>query len=218
MKKRGSRWLRALALVSLQVSATDLSTQLDQFFTARNGQQGASVKVVIKTPQAQWPPCANPQFALPGNGRLWGMMSVAADCGQNRRYIQVQVQVTGSYVVASRWMARGTPVRSEDLKVVTGRVDTLPARTAMTEEEIIDAITLRDIMPDQPVTLMMVRQPWRVKAGQEVRVMAAGEGFTVTSTGRAINNAATARTVRVRMSSGEIVSGKVDAAGMVIIH
>ncbi|WP_034946337.1 flagellar basal body P-ring formation chaperone FlgA, partial [Erwinia oleae] len=77
--------------------------------------------------------------------------------------------------------------------------------------------TLRDITPGQPVTLMMVRQPWRVKAGQNVVVTASGEGFNISSEGRAMNNATATQPVRVRMNSGQIVSGKVAPDGNILI-
>lgn len=217
MKKLTTLCIALLTLVSLQASAADLTAQLTQFFKARNGQTGDGVAVVVKTPQAQWPACDNPQFSLPGNARLWGMISVAANCDQSRRYLQVEVQVSGEYVVATRAITRGTAVTADDVKMVKGRLDKLPARSALSLEEVVDAISQRDIMPDQPVTLMMVRQPWRVKTGQTVMVTASGEGFAITSEGRAMNNAAAAQSVRVRMSSGQIVSGKVDADGKILI-
>ncbi|WLS77470.1 flagellar basal body P-ring formation chaperone FlgA [Erwinia pyri] len=209
-----------LVLMSLSASAADLTAQLNQFFKARYGETGQSadtLSVVVKTPQSQWPECEAPQFSLPGNSRIWGNMSVAANCDQNRRYIQVQVQVTGDYIVAARPVTRGGTITAEDIKIQHGRLDTLPARTVMSAEQIADAVTLRDIVPGQPLTLMMVRQPWRVKAGQNVTVTASGGGFSVSSEGRAMNNATAAQLVRVRMSSGQIVSGKVGADGIILI-
>lgn len=209
-----------LSLVTLSASATSLTDQLNQFFKMRYGESGQNADtlvVVVKTPQTQWPACDTPQFSLPGNSRMWGNMSVAANCGQNRRYLQIEVQVTGNYIVAARQVARGSAIAAADLKVQRGRLDTLPARTVMTAAEVTDAVTLRDIVPGQPVTLMMVRQPWRVKAGQNVTVIASGEGFNISSEGRAMNNATSTQPVRVRMNSGQIVSGKVAADGNILI-
>ncbi|KGT95600.1 flagellar basal body P-ring biosynthesis protein FlgA [Erwinia typographi] len=209
-----------LGLVTLSASAGDLTAQLNQFFQSRYGETGQNadtLSVVVKTPQSQWPDCPAPQFSLPGNSRMWGNISVAANCDQNRRYLQVQVQVTGNYIVATRQIPRGGTLTAADVKIERGRLDTLPARTVMSALEIADAVTLRDIMPGQPVTLMMVRQPWRVKAGQNVTVTANGGGFSVSSEGRAMNNATAAQLVRVRMSSGQIVSGKVGTDGNILI-
>lgn len=220
MRGMTALWVSLLGLVTLSASAGDLTAQLNQFFKSRYGETGQNadtLSVVVKTPQSQWPDCAAPQFSLPGNSRMWGNMSVAANCDQNRRYIQVQVQMTGDYLVAARRVIRGGTLTADDVKIQRGRLDTLPARTVMSAEEVTDAVALRDIIPGQPLTLMMVRQPWRVKAGQNVTVTANGGGFSISSEGRAMNNATTAQLVRVRMSSGQIVSGKVGADGIILI-
>ena len=64
----------------------------------------------------------------------------------------------------------------------------------------------------------MVRQSWRVKAGQKVVVVAQGEGFSINSEGQALNNAAVAQNARVRMPSGQVVSGEVGADGNILIN
>ncbi|MBP2170938.1 flagella basal body P-ring formation protein FlgA [Erwinia toletana] len=204
-------------LFSLQLQAADLTAQLTQFFQARDAAHAKGMQVVLRTPTAQWPQCETPQFSLPGNSRLWGNISVAANCGQERRYLQVQVQVTGDYVVAARQITRGSAVSAADLTIKRGRLDTLPSRAVVDPLEATDAITVRDILPGQPITLSMVRQPWRVKAGQNVMVIAQGDGFNASGEGRAMNNATAAQAVRVRMGNGQIVSGKVDADGNILI-
>ncbi|NKG31800.1 flagellar basal body P-ring formation protein FlgA [Erwinia rhapontici] len=209
-----------LALISVSASAVDLNAQLNEFFKNRYGQSGQSadnLTVVVKTPQTMWPACEQPQFSLPGNSRMWGNISVAANCDQNRRYIQVQVQVSGQYLVATRQVPRGATISASDMRMEQGRLDTLPARTLTSPADAVGAIALRDINPGQPVTLMMMRQPWRVKAGQMVTVTASGEGFNISSEGKALNNATSTQPVRVRMSSGQIVMGKVDANGNILI-
>jgi flagella basal body P-ring formation protein FlgA len=64
----------------------------------------------------------------------------------------------------------------------------------------------------------MVRQAWRIKAGQRVQVVASGDGFSVNSEGQAMNNAAVAQNARVRMASGQIVSGTVNSDGNILIN
>ncbi|WP_168393338.1 flagellar basal body P-ring formation chaperone FlgA [Erwinia amylovora] len=209
-----------LSLLSATASAGDLTAQLSQFFESRYQQNGAStdnLKVVVKTAKSMWPACENPQFLLPANSRMWGYISVAANCEQNRRYIQVQLQVTGSYLVANRQLSQGEAISASDVRIEHGRLDALPARTLLNSDDATGAIVLRAIMPGQPVTMMMMRQPWRVKAGQAVTVYASGEGFTIHSEGKAMDNAAAMQSVRVRMNSGQIVTGKIDADGNILI-
>ncbi len=213
-------FLIGLGLVTMSVSAADLTVRLTDFFKTRYGENGKSadtLTVVVKTPQTQWPTCEAPQFSLPGNSRMWGNISVAANCDQNRRYIQVQVQVVGDYLVAARQVSRGTAITAEDVKTVHGRLDTLPAMAVTAITDVVEAVSLRDIPAGQPLTKMMVRLPWKVKAGDSVNVTASGAGFNVTSEGRVMNNATATQPVRVRLNSGQIVSGKVGGDGNILI-
>jgi len=206
-----------LALFALPVMAGDFSAQLNQFFKARDPEHATGMNVVIRTPQAQWPLCDTPQFTLPGNSRPWGNMSVAANCGENRRYIQVQVQVTGRYLVAKNSIARGATVSKDDFRIEEGRLDTLPPRTLLNDETVADSVVLRDIQPGQPVSQSMLRQPWRVKAGQDVMVVASGDGFDASGEGKALSNGTIAQWVRVRMGNGQVVSGRVSDDGKILI-
>ena len=211
-------WLGAmLSLLVMPVKADDLGAQLNQFFKTRDPLHAAGMNVVVRTPEKQWPTCSAPQLSLPGNSRLWGNMSVAATCDRERRFLQVEVQVTGDYVVANRQIPRGSALTADDIQIKQGRLDTLPARTVLDPQQITEAVSVRDILPDQPVTLSMVRQAWRVKAGQPVLVIAQGDGFNVSSEGRALNNATAMQRVRVRMENGQIVSGSVNADGNILI-
>lgn len=56
------------------------------------------------------------------------------------------------------------------------------------------------------------------KAGQRVNVIASGDGFSANAEGQALNNAAVAQNARVRMISGQVVSGVVDADGNILIN
>lgn len=216
------RWIMTflimmMAMTASQASAGDLTEQITQFFKARDPQHAAQMSVIIRTPAEQWPDCDNPRFSLPGNGRLWGNISVAANCTQQRRYLQVQVQVTGDYIVAAHHLPRGTAITSADLQIKQGRLDTLPAQILLKKEEALDAISLRDILPDQPVTRQMLRRTWRIKAGQRVTVTVRGNGFDIMGEGQALNNAAVMETVKIRMGNGQIVNGKVNADGNILI-
>ena len=48
-----------------------------------------------------------------------------------------------------------------------GRLDQLPPRTMLDINQAQDAVSLRDVAPGQPIQLSMLRQAWRVKAGQQ---------------------------------------------------
>ncbi|EOI7434606.1 flagellar basal body P-ring formation chaperone FlgA [Yersinia enterocolitica] len=203
--------------VTHQAMATDLSVQVNQFFQQQYPDKESQVNVVIKTPQNQWPQCDMPEITLPANARTWGNISLSIRCDGVRRFIQTQVQVSGHYAVAARQLAAGEKITPQDIEMKKGRLDTLPPGALLEPNFAQGAVSLRQINAGQPLTRNMLRRLWIIKAGQDVQVLAQGEGFNVNSNGKAMNNAAIQDTVRVRMASGQIVSGTVADDGTVRI-
>jgi flagella basal body P-ring formation protein FlgA len=202
-------------LCSLNAHADTLATQIDRFIKSQFSDNAVQVKVLVRTPPAQWPPCEQPQLSLSPNTRLGGNISVSARCGQERRFIQTQVQVFGRYLAAARGISAGTPLTAADIVLKPGRLDTLPPRTLRENNKALGAVSLRNISPGQPLTLTMLRRAWVIKAGQPVQVMAEGNGFTISGAGKAMNNAAAEDSVRVRMASGKIISGIAEEDGSI---
>ncbi|KEA52658.1 MULTISPECIES: flagellar basal body P-ring formation chaperone FlgA [Mangrovibacter] len=207
-----------VAALPLTCLAGELDSQMDAFFQQRLAGVSDDVKVKINSPQAQLPQCANPEFRLPATGRFWGNLSVMMRCGSQQRYVLVSVQASGNYVVASQVLERGAPVTPGDVELKYGRLDLLPPNTLFSVDDALNAVTLRNIAAGQPIMRTMLRVQWRVKAGQKVQVIAAGQGFSVNSEGKALNNAAVTQNARVRMSSGQVVSGTVDSDGNILIN
>lgn len=208
----------AILAFSPLVQAADIQTQLTTFFTQRLTGFSDEVSVQLRNTQNQPLGCEQPTFSTPGNSRLWGNLTVVAQCGKAKQYLQVTVQAMGDYVVAAAPIVRGSPIEAQSVTLMRGRLDQLPPRTMLNLSQAEDAISLRDVAIGQPIQLSMVRQSWRVKAGQKVMVVAQGEGFSINSEGQALNNAAVAQNARVRMPSGQVVSGQVGADGNILIN
>ncbi|WP_145484138.1 flagellar basal body P-ring formation chaperone FlgA [Yersinia aldovae] len=200
-----------------QALAADLSVQVNQFFQQQYPDKESQVAVIIKTPQSQWPQCGMPDITLPTHSRPWGNVSLSVRCNGQRRFIQTQVQVSGRYAVATRRLAAGEKISMPDIEMKQGRLDTLPLGALLDTHFAQGAVSLRQINAGQPLTRNMLRRLWVIKAGQDVQILAQGEGFTINSTGKAMNNAAVQDSVRVRMASGQIVSGTVADNGTIQI-
>ncbi|MDT3411707.1 flagellar basal body P-ring formation chaperone FlgA [Kosakonia cowanii] len=207
-----------LLLLSPFSQAADLQAQLTSLFAQRLAGFSDEVVVNIRTPQSQLPACDQPALSVVGGTKLWGNMNVMANCAGTKRFVQVEVQATGNYVVAMQPVARGATLQPGSVALQRGRLDQLPPRTMLDINMAQDAVSLRDLAPGQAIQLSMVRQAWRIKAGQRVQVVASGDGFSVNSEGQAMNNAAVAQNARVRMASGQIVSGTVNSDGNILIN
>lgn len=207
-----------LLLLSPLVEAENLQDRLTTFFAQQLAGFSDDVSVTVRTPPNLYPSCEQPSFNVTGTTKLWGNMNVLARCANEKRYLQVVVQATGNYVVAAVPIARGTLLQANSVTLKRGRLDQLPPRTMLDINQAQEAVSLRDVAPGQPIQLTMLRQAWRVKAGQQVMVVANGDGFSINSEGKALNNAAVAQNARVRMSSGQVVSGTVDSDGNILIN
>ncbi|MEZ2603015.1 flagellar basal body P-ring formation chaperone FlgA [Kluyvera intermedia] len=208
----------AILAFSPLAQAADIQTQLRDFFSTRLTGFSDEVNVSLRNTQNLKLACENPTFSTPGNSRLWGNLTVLAQCGNAKQYLQVSVQAVGDYVVAATPIVRGAPIEAQSVTLMRGRLDQLPPRTMLTLAQAEDAISLRDVAIGQPIQLSMVRQSWRVKAGQKVQVIAQGEGFSINGEGQALNNAGVSQNARVRMSSGQVVSGQVNTDGNILIN
>ncbi|MCS5448412.1 flagellar basal body P-ring formation chaperone FlgA [Enterobacter huaxiensis] len=207
-----------LLFLSPLVQAEGLQDRLTAFFAQQLEGFSDDVKVTVRTPPNLYPSCEQPSFTVTGTTKLWGNVNVLARCASEKRYLQVAVQATGNYVVAAVPVARGSVLQSNSVTLKRGRLDQLPPRTMLDINQAQDAVSLRDLAPGQAIQLSMLRQAWRVKAGQQVMVVANGEGFSINSEGKALNNAAVAQNARVRMSSGQVVSGTVSPDGNILIN
>ncbi|WP_448667427.1 flagellar basal body P-ring formation chaperone FlgA [Enterobacter mori] len=207
-----------LLLLSPLAQAENLQTQLTTFFAQQLAGFSDEVSVTVRTPPNLYPSCEQPSFTVTGTTKLWGNVNVLARCANEKRYLQVAVQATGNYVVAAAPIARGSVLQASSVTLKRGRLDQLPPRTMLDINQAQDAVSLRDMAPGQAIQLSMLRKAWRVKAGQQVMVVANGDGFSINSEGKALNNAAVAQNARVRMSSGQVVSGTVDSDGNILIN
>lgn len=213
---------RGIAVVALLFSpltlAQDLNSQLTAWFSERLAGFSDEVVVTLRTPPNLLPACEQPALSIAGSAKLWGNVNVLARCGNEKRYLQVNVQATGDYVVAAAPIARGSALNSASVTLKRGRLDQLPPRTVLDINQVQEAVSLRDVVAGQPIQFTMLRQAWRIKAGQRVLVIANGDGFRVNAEGKALNNAAVAQNARVRMLSGQVVSGVVDSDGNILIN
>jgi len=217
MTMKGKMLLLAGLLCSFGARSEDLAAQIESFVKGRFSDEAVRVKVLVRTPAAQWPQCELPQLSMPQSTRLWGNLSFSVRCGQERRFIQAQVQVTGRYLVSARSIIAGSRLTPADVTLKTGRLDRLPPLTLTDADNALGSVSLRNVIPGQPLTLAMLRRAWVVKAGQSVQVTAQGEGFNVSGAGKALNNAAAKDSVRVRMASGQTVSGIAGSDGSIRI-
>jgi flagella basal body P-ring formation protein FlgA len=205
-----------------QDSEQRLRIKIEELLKKRGGQgeQNGVVQVAtILTPAKQLAAiCPNPELSLAGNDpRLTGKRSIVAQCESRRHFVQIQVSARGTWWVAKNNLAAGSVIQPGDIEPHTGSVERQPAGLIFNPGQIIGQTLTRAVASGQPVRSNQLRQQWRLKAGQQVEVIAAGDGFSVRSQGKALSNAAVNDTLKVQTRSGQTVSGRVNADGQVLL-
>ncbi|MCU6275419.1 flagellar basal body P-ring formation chaperone FlgA [Morganella morganii] len=163
--------------------------------------------------------CDNPVLSLSGqNSKITGNRTVLARCGKKSHYIRINVSVTGTYWVAGQALLPGEAITAAQLELRTGSLDGLPADIITDPQQITDKIPTRLIKSGQPVTAGSLRKTWSVLTGDEISVVASGNGFQVTTVGKSMDNGALGDAVRFRTRSGQILTGKVTGKKKVTIN
>lgn len=187
--------------------AKSLPEELQDFFVALH-QQDDKVTVTVLTPENKWPNCQTLEILRHAGSRNWGRLSIPIQCDNQRRFLQVDVNVNGKYLVAKNDINRDDALTTSSVSVANGDLEKLPYDVLRDPLLIKNAIALRQISAGKPVTSTMIRRPWSILAGQTVTVFAEGDHFQIRYEGKAINNAVANETIRVRVKSGQVVIGE----------
>lgn len=158
-------------------------------------------------------PCGNVEPYLPPGARLWGRTRIGLRCvdGISRWNVSLPVTVNA---YGNAWVIKGT----------------VPAGTTLTESDVIEAevnwaeetnpilrdpalwvgqVATRLLSTGQAVRQGMVKPAQVFQAGAQVRVVAQGAGFQVSSEAQALSAGVVGQVARVRLVSGKVSSGTV---------
>jgi flagella basal body P-ring formation protein FlgA len=154
------------------------------------------------------------------SGRLWGRSTVTVQCtaGANWSvFVPVQVRIQGNYLVLRRNLAVGQVLMESDIEVRQGDLTEFPGNLLDNPLQAIGKTLGVSLMAGQPLRSDALRMPQVVQQGQRVTIVSGGNGFSVSSEGQALNNASDEQVVKVRLPSGQVVSGIAKSGGTVEI-
>lgn len=191
---------------------------------AQTQSQGLPGEVVIEVgelaPQTQLPSCSSLEAYTPPGARPWGKTHVGVRCLAPHPWsilVPVQITVTGNYVVTARALAAGQTLQAGDLALLRGDLASLPTGVLTNPGEATGKTLKNSLAANQPLRADLLLAPLLIRQGQNVKLRARGTNFTVSSEGKALNNATEGQVVQVRVPSGQTISGTVRADGSVDI-
>jgi flagella basal body P-ring formation protein FlgA len=192
----------------------DLTTQATQLaLHSAPVRSGVRVEVEAGTldPRLKLAPCQKVDTYLPPGFTPWGKTRVGLRCvlGSVRWnvYLPITVKVWGRALVAAAALPAGSVLTADDLRET--EIDLAADRQAAVTApaEAIGRHLTRPLAPGQSLRQGDLRARQWFAAGETVRLVAVGPGFSVQGEGQAITAGLDGSPVRVRTDTGRIVSG-----------
>ena len=223
------RWLLGVLTVTLLTLPSVVAAQNESLYSTIDNYLQTQTKGLPGTvshsigrldTRTQLSPCDAFEPFQPTGSRLWGKTTVGVRClGPSAWtvYVPVQVRVSGNYLVAARTMPAGHVLGIDDIVARNGDLGTLPPNIVIDDRQAVGKTVKFGIAAGQALRGDQLIAPIVVQQGQNVKTIANGAGFSVSSEGRALNNATEGQRVQVRTTSGQTVSGIARANGVVEI-
>lgn len=169
------------------------------------------IEVGAIDPRLRLAPCTKAEPYLPSGTRLAGATRVGLRCVQGptawRISVPVQVQVFGRGLVALAALPLGTVLGPQDMAV--GEVDLVADPSeALRDPKLLEGRTLaRPLNVGQSIRQSHLKARQWFAAGDTVKLIARGEGFSVAGQGQALTPGVEGQSARIRTEAGRIVSG-----------
>ncbi|MEY4592252.1 MAG: flagellar basal body P-ring formation protein FlgA [Pseudomonadota bacterium] len=202
--------------------ADELTETIGQFIRQQTSSIAGEVTYSIGQIEGQkkLPPCTAYQPFFPNGGQQIGNITIGVRCLTPSNwtiYIPVKVRVVANYILSAHPLAAGQVISSSDLQENKGDVSTMPPGILFKREQAIGKTARFSIAAGQILRAEQLTAPLLIRQNQSVRLITGGPGFTASTEGKALNNAAEGQVVQVRTSSGTTVSGIAQHDGSVAI-
>jgi flagella basal body P-ring formation protein FlgA len=174
---------------------------------------GPRLEVVIGQldPRLHLAPCQRIEPYLPTGVRLWGKARIGLRCTAGSTpwnvYLPVTIKAWGRGLVVPAGAAAGTALASADL--AEAEVDLAEEFTpAVVDARLaVGRILAQSLKPGQPLRQGHLKTRQWFTAGETVRVIASGDGFSLESEAQALSNGIEGQPARVRTDSGRVLTG-----------
>lgn len=204
--------VRELALhATQQTASTQARAVADPTAAATDKPLRFEVQVGALDPRLKLAPCQRIEPYLPPGVRLWGKARIGLRCTQGVKpwnvYLPVTVRVFGQALVSAVPMPAGTTLRETDLRMA--EVDLAEDNAAViTNASLAVGRTLnRPLIAGRGLRQTDLKPRMWFAAGDSVKVLASGPGFSVAGSGQALTPGIEGQTARVRTDNGQVVTG-----------
>lgn len=198
----------------------EVRTAIEQFLHTQATGLPGQVEVVVGhlDPHMNLAACVAPEAFLPKGSRAWGKTSVGVRCTAPIAwtiYVKASVKVHTEYVTAAVPLTQGQILGRNDLVKTHGDLAALPPGVVTDFSQAIGQKVSMPIQLGAPIRKDLLRSQQAIQSGQAVRLVSIGQGFKVSTEGRAMGSANDGQLIQTRTASGQTVSGIARMGGIV---
>lgn len=203
-------WARADAPADLEQQVRELALAGAQP-SARAGVARVEVQVGQLDARLRLAPCQRVEPYLPAGTRLWGRTRIGLRCTEGvsrwNVFLPVTVKLHGQALVATGPLPAGHVLAAADL--TPAEVDLAEdASAALTSSELAVGRSLaRALNAGQSLRQAHLKPRQWFAAGEQVKVVALGAGFSVAGVGQAMTPGVEGQPARVKTESGRVLTG-----------
>ncbi|QID18383.1 flagellar basal body P-ring formation protein FlgA [Nitrogeniibacter mangrovi] len=206
-------WVLTLFPAAAHAQSTDTVRAVVYEFL-RGQSAGTPGQVTIRVTPPAIPPhlprCDQLEPWLPAGARAWGKVRVGVRCvGQANwaLYVPAEVSIVGNYLVSAHALRPGDILGAADVTVRRGEITTMGRQLLTDPAQAVGKQMRFAVGQGQTLRATMMAAPIVVQSGRPVKIIVKGHGFQVANQGVALGNGRAGDAVRVRLSSGKVVSG-----------
>lgn len=169
------------------------------------------VQVGALDPRLKLAACQRIEPYLPPGARLWGKARIGLRCAQGVKpwnvYLPVTVRVFGQALVAAAPLPAGATLREEDLRLAEVDIAEDNAPLVGNASLAVGRVLTRPLVAGRSLRQTDLKPRMWFAAGDSVKVLASGPGFSVAGSGQALTPGIEGQTARVRTDSGQVLTG-----------
>jgi flagella basal body P-ring formation protein FlgA len=155
-------------------------------------------------------PCRSPEPYVPAGGRLWGRGMLGWRCGGDAPWsllLPVNIRVYAPALVAARTLGAQQPVSAADVQLREIELTKAPPGVLLDARETAGLVTAHAVTRGTVLRRDHFRAPLAVAAGEQVRVVYVGTGFSISTFGKSLQAGSAGQLVRVQLESGRVLGG-----------
>ena len=204
--------VRALALfASQQTAPAQAQAVTDPAAVAADKPLRFEVQVGALDPRLKLAPCQRIEPYLPPGMRLWGKARIGLRCAQGVRpwnvYLPITVRVFGQALVAAVPLPAGATLREDDLRLAEVDVAEDNAPVVTNASLAVGRTLTRPLIAGRGLRQTDLKPRMWFAAGDSVKVLASGPGFSIAGSGQALTPGIEGQTARVRTDNGQVLTG-----------